>query len=62
MGSKHDPDYCVDSEFRVNGVETLRAVDASVFPRTPGGFPVGLTFVISRKAFHIMEAGLKDGE
>lgn len=60
MGPKDDPDYCVDSEFRVNGVEGLRVVDGSVFPRTPGAFPVAPTFVISQKAFHVLEAGLKN--
>lgn len=52
MGPSDDPDYCVDSKFRVNGVEGLRVVDASVWPRTPGAFPVGPTFVIGRKAYH----------
>lgn len=54
MGPKDDPEYCVDSEFKVNGVEGLRVVDGSVFPRTPGGFPVAPTFVISQKAFHVL--------
>lgn len=54
MGPKDDPEYCVDSEFKVNGVDGLRVVDGSVFPRTPGGFPVGPIFVISQKAFHVI--------
>jgi choline dehydrogenase len=41
----------VDSKFRVNGVDGLRVVDASVFPRLPGAMPNGPTFTISRKAF-----------
>ncbi len=57
MGPKDDPEYCVDSEFRVNGVDGLRVVDASIFPRTPGGFPVAPTFVISQKAFRSVESG-----
>lgn len=52
MGPRDDTDYCVDSKFRVNGVEGLRVVDASIFPRTPGAFPVAPTFMISQKAFH----------
>jgi choline dehydrogenase len=52
MGPKGDRDYCVDSKFRVNGVEGLRVVDASVFPHSMGAFPVAPTFVASRKAFH----------
>ncbi|KAF6840989.1 gmc oxidoreductase [Colletotrichum musicola] len=51
MGPAGDREYCVDSKFRVNGVEGLRVVDASVFPRTPGGFPVAPTFIVSQKAF-----------
>lgn len=52
MGPRDDPDYCVDSKFQVNGVEGLRVVDASVFPRTPGAFAVAPTFIISRKAYY----------
>lgn len=56
MGPRGHRDYCVDSEFRVNGVDGLRVVDASVLPRVPGGMPNGPTFTISRKA---LEAILK---
>lgn len=52
MGPAGHKDYCVDSKFRVNGVKSLRVVDASVFPRVPGAMPNGPTFTISRKAFH----------
>ncbi|KAI8191750.1 Oxygen-dependent choline dehydrogenase [Colletotrichum sp. SAR 10_65] len=45
-------DSCVDSKFRVHGVQGLRVVDGSVFPRVPGGFPIGATYAASRKAFH----------
>lgn len=51
MGPRGDKNYCVDSNFKVNGVDGLRVVDGSVFPRTPGGFPVAPTFMISHKAF-----------
>jgi choline dehydrogenase len=51
MGPAGDRDYCVDSKFRVNGVDNLRVVDASIFPRVPGAMPNGPTFAISRKAF-----------
>ncbi|KAF4980221.1 hypothetical protein FZEAL_3732 [Fusarium zealandicum] len=54
MGPAGDRDYCVDPEFRVNGVEGLRVVDASIFPRSPGGFPAAPTFVISQKAFKVI--------
>ncbi|KAK1537357.1 uncharacterized protein CCOS01_02677 [Colletotrichum costaricense] len=49
---KTNLDSCVDSKFRVHGVQGLRVVDGSVFPRVPGGFPVGATYAASRKAFH----------
>ncbi|KAJ3942453.1 uncharacterized protein N0V96_007953 [Colletotrichum fioriniae] len=49
---KTNLDSCVDSKFRVHGVQGLRVVDGSVFPRVPGGFPVGATYDASRKAFH----------
>ncbi|RFU75444.1 glucose-methanol-choline oxidoreductase [Trichoderma arundinaceum] len=59
MGPKGHKDYCVDSKFKVNGVDGLRVVDASVFPRTPGGFPVGPVFLISRKAYYDILADVK---
>ncbi|CAI6292734.1 unnamed protein product [Periconia digitata] len=52
MGPAGHKDYCVDSKFRVNGVNNLRVVDASVFPRSPGAMPNGPTFTISKKAFY----------
>lgn len=52
MGPADDPDYCVDSKFRVNGVDGLRVVDGSVFPISPGGFPASSTATVSRKAFY----------
>lgn len=54
MGPKNNKKYCVDSKFRVQGVENLRVVDASVLPRAPGGMPNAATFTISRKAFEVI--------
>ncbi|KAI1344470.1 GMC oxidoreductase [Xylariaceae sp. FL0016] len=45
-----DPMAVVDSKFKVRAVKGLRVVDASVFPRPPGAFPVLPTFMVSRKA------------
>ncbi|KAF2658116.1 GMC oxidoreductase [Lophiostoma macrostomum CBS 122681] len=45
-----DTDSCVDSRFRVHGVDGLRVVDASVFPKAMGGFPILPTFLVSTKA------------
>ena len=50
IGADDDPLAVLDSRFRVRGVERLRVVDASVFPRPPGAFPVLPTFMVSRKA------------
>jgi choline dehydrogenase len=52
-------DSCVDAQFRVHGVGSLRVVDASVFPRPMGAFPVLPTFLISEKATDLI---LKDAE
>jgi choline dehydrogenase len=40
----------VDSRFRVYGVDGLRVVDASVFPRIPGYFLVTSVYMIAEKA------------
>ena len=40
----------VDSRFRVHGVDGLRVVDASVFPRIPGYFLVTSVYMIAEKA------------
>ena len=40
----------VDSSFRVHGVEGLRIVDASVFPRIPGYFLATAVYMIAEKA------------
>lgn len=54
MGPIGDRSSCVDSKFRVQGVDNLRVVDASVFPRVPGAMPNGPTFTISRKAYEVI--------
>jgi choline dehydrogenase len=50
IGAADDKNAVLDSKFRVRGVEGLRVVDASVFPRIPGSFPVVATYMISEKA------------
>lgn len=62
MGPTGNRDYCVDSRFRVNDVDGLRVVDASVFPRLPGAMPNGPTFTISRKAFRTIVEDAKRGD
>ncbi|ROT36766.1 alcohol oxidase [Sodiomyces alkalinus F11] len=54
IGADDDEMAVLDSEFRVRGVRGLRVVDASVFPRTPGSFPVIATFMVSEKASEVI--------
>ncbi len=56
IGGDGDPEAVLDSSFRVRGVNGLRVVDASVFPRIPGFFPVMPTFMISEKAADVIHA------
>ncbi|OTA53811.1 GMC oxidoreductase [Hypoxylon sp. EC38] len=58
IGSVSDPMTVLDSKFRVKGVKRLRVVDASVFPKPPGAFPVLPTFMISKKAAKDILEGL----
>jgi hypothetical protein len=45
---------CLDSRFRVRGVEGLRVVDASSFPRVPGSFPTLPIYMIGEKATDVI--------
>lgn len=49
-GELNDKKAVLDSRFRVHGVEGLRIVDASVFPKIPGYFILAPIFMISEKA------------
>lgn len=49
IGADNDPMAVLDSKFRVRGVEGLRVVDASVFPRVPGYFIALPTYMIGEK-------------
>ena len=59
IGANDDKNAVLDSKFRVKGVDGLRVVDASVFPRQPGIFPVVATFMVSEKG---SDAVLADAE
>lgn len=59
MGKPEDPRAVVDSNFRVIGVQNLRVVDASVFPRIPGFFIVTPIYMIAEKAADVILADAK---
>lgn len=50
IGADGDKMAVLDSKFRVRGVDGLRVVDASVFPKIPGFYIVLPTYMISEKA------------
>lgn len=54
IGRDDDPMAVLDSEFRVRGVQGLRVVDASIFPRIPGFFIVTSIYVAAEKAADVI--------
>jgi choline dehydrogenase-like flavoprotein len=50
MGPPGDRNSVVDHRFRVNGVTSLRIVDASVFPRIPGLYIALPLYILAEKA------------
>ena len=54
IGKADDAMAVLDSRFRVRGVEALRVVDASVFPRIPGLFVVSAVYMIGEKASDVI--------
>ncbi|MDZ4877611.1 MAG: Oxygen-dependent choline dehydrogenase [Chroococcidiopsis cubana SAG 39.79] len=54
MGLREDTMAVVDSKFRVHGTQNLRVVDASIFPRIPGYFPLTPIYMISEKASDVI--------
>lgn len=49
----------LSSAFQVHGVEGLRVVDASVFPRIPGFFIVSAVYMVGEKAAEVIGAAAK---
>lgn len=56
IGSDNDPKAVLDTNLRVRGVDGLRVVDASVFPKIPGYFVAVPTYMISQKASEVIIA------
>ena len=56
IGADDDPMAVLDGEFRVRGVDGLRVVDASVFPKIPGFYIVLPIYMISEKAADVILA------
>ncbi|EPS45756.1 hypothetical protein H072_216 [Dactylellina haptotyla CBS 200.50] len=56
IGPDSDPKAVLDSKFRVRGVDGLRVVDASVFPKIPGLFVAVPVYMIAEKAADVIHA------
>ena len=56
VGSDDNPLAVLNTRLQVRGVERLRVVDASAFPRIPGAFPAVATFLLSEKASELVLA------
>lgn len=56
MGPDEDAKAVLDSRFRVRGVDGLRVVDASIFPKIPGYFIVTNIYIASEKAADVILA------
>lgn len=61
IGEDDDPMAVLDGDFRVRGVEGLRVVDASAFPRIPGLFIVSAIYMIAEKASDVILAETEGG-
>jgi choline dehydrogenase-like flavoprotein len=46
----------LSGDFKVHGVDGLRVVDASVFPRVPGLFIVSAVYMVGEKAADVIIA------
>lgn len=57
IGADDDPMAVLDKDFRVRGVDGLRVVDASVFPKIPGYYIAMPIYMISEKAADVIING-----
>ncbi|KAK8090506.1 choline dehydrogenase [Apiospora phragmitis] len=58
IGADGDPMAVLDSSFRVRGIDGLRVVDASAFPKVVGTFPVLSIYLMSEKSADVILADL----
>jgi choline dehydrogenase-like flavoprotein len=56
IGEDDDPQAVLDTDFRVRGVDGLRVVDASSFPKIPGYYIALPIYMISEKAAEVIIA------
>jgi choline dehydrogenase len=56
IGADADPDAVLDGRFRVRGVDGLRVVDASAFPKIPGFFIAVPIYMMAEKAADVISA------
>jgi choline dehydrogenase len=54
VGPDSNPLAVLDTRLRVKGVQRLRVVDASAFPRCPGAFPAVATYMLSERATELI--------
>lgn len=50
MGNKNDPNRCVDSEFKLNGVQNIRVVDGSTMPVITSGNTAAPIMMMAERA------------
>ncbi|KAL1619975.1 hypothetical protein SLS56_009894 [Neofusicoccum ribis] len=56
IGADDDKMAVLDAKFQVRGVQGLRVVDASVYPRIPGTFTAVSTYMVAEKAADVILA------
>lgn len=54
IGADDDPMAVLDTNLQVRGVQNLRVVDASVFPKIPGSFIQAPIFIMAEKAADVI--------
>ncbi|KAJ6570514.1 glucose-methanol-choline oxidoreductase-like protein [Mycena vulgaris] len=54
IGPDDDPQAVLDGDFHVRGVQNLRVVDASSWPKIPGYYPTSPTYMIAEKAAQVI--------